>query len=303
MASAPKLDDLGAFVALLRSQALPADQLAGFALELGSATELLQLLRSGALPGPKGELSLGLFDDQLLATSQADVERWRVEGYDVRTVFDASYPTNLLDVSNKPPFVFLKGSWDDRRDSRTVAVVGTRLATDAGVRRAKKLATALARSGITVVSGLARGIDTAAHESALAAGGRTSAVLGTGIDFVYPAENRPLAERILAGSGALISQFLPQQPPTKWTFPKRNVVMSGLSWVTVVIEASYTSGARVQATEALRHGRTVYLLQSLVDSHKWAREYVTEGKFGVQAKVLTDVEQLIEALSLDFVSV
>lgn len=298
----PRLDDLGAFVALIRAQALAADQLASFALELGSATELLRLLRSGDLPGPRGELSLGLFDDELLVASQADADKWREDGYDVRTVFDPSYPINLLEVSNKPPFVFLSGHWDDQRDSRAVAVVGTRLATHDGLRRARKLATALAHGGITVVSGLARGIDSAAHEAALAAGGRTSAVLGTGIDLRYPAENKALADRISSDAGALISQFLPMQPPTKWTFPKRNVVMSGLSWVTVVIEASYTSGARVQATEALRHGRTVFLLQSLVDSHKWAREYVTDGKFGVKARVLADVEQLIEALSLDSVA-
>jgi DNA processing protein len=136
------------------------------------------------------------------------------------------------------------------------------------------------------------------HSAALRAGGRTTAVLGTGINRMYPVANAELARTIADGAGALISQFLPDQPPTKWTFPKRNVVMSGLSYATVVVEASWTSGARVQATEALRHGRTVYLLRSLVESHEWARKYVEEGCHCVRAIALSSLDELIENLSV-----
>lgn len=299
MPSTPKLTDLGAFVALLRAQAIPADRLAGMALEVGSAVALLEMVRSGELESMRGELPLGLFDDRALRASSTDAQAWVDAGYDVRTVFDPTYPANLRDVVNKPPFVFIRGEWNDSRDSRAVSIVGTRQASPEGLKRTQRLATAAAKAGVTVVSGLARGIDTAAHTAAIAAGGRTTAVLGTGIDLMYPPENAALAERIASGSGALLSQFFPAQPPAKWTFPKRNVVMSGLTWATVVIEASWTSGARVQATAALRHGRTVFLLKSLVDSHEWARGYVTEGKFGVRARELATIDDLIDALSLE----
>lgn len=292
-------DDLSAFVALLRSQAIAADRLAGFAEEAGSAIELLRLVRDGRVTSSSGELALDTVPDAVIEASQRDVDAWRASGLDVRTVFDPTYPANLHEVANRPPFVFVRGGWDEAKDSRAVAVVGTREASDEGIRRARRLAKSLAGAGITVVSGLARGIDEAAHTAAIEAGGRTTAVLGHGLSrVVYPAEHAPLAAAIERHHGALISQFLPEQPPARWTFPKRNVVMSGLSWATVVVEAGYTSGARIQATEALRHGRTVFLLRSLVESHRWAAEYVSEGKHGARAIVLDDPSELLDALDV-----
>lgn len=122
-----------------------------------------------------------------------------------------------------------------------------------------------------MISGLAVGIDTAAHTAALAADGRTVAVIGTGIDRVYPAQNAALQEEI-AAKGLVISQFLPGSPPTKTSFPMRNAVMSGYALATVVIEAAYRSGARMQARLALQHGRHVFLMRTLLD-HDWARDY------------------------------
>jgi len=299
IASRERLEELAAFVALLRAQPIPADQLATVAEEMGSAVELVRQLRAGEWPewlGPQRQLEI--FDEDVIERSRRDARAWLEAGYDVRTVFDESYPANLREIFNRPPFVFVQGEWNEEQDSVAVAIVGTRQASDEGLKRAARLATGLARNRITVISGLAAGIDAAAHAAALRAGGRTSAVLGTGINKVYPAAHADLAKAIVSSAGALVSQFLPDQPPTKWTFPKRNVVMSGLSFATVVIEASWTSGARVQATEALRHGRTVYLLQSLVDSHAWAQKYVSEGYHGVRAIALTSVEQLIANLSL-----
>jgi len=132
------------------------------------------------------------------------------------------------------------------------------------------MARVLAEAGFTVVSGLARGIDSAAHLGALEAGGRTVAVLGTGIERMYPAENAALAERI-AGSGGLVSQFWPTAGPTRTTFPMRNAVSAGLALATVVVEASATSGARHQARLALGQGRLVVLPDELVGAEAWAR--------------------------------
>jgi DNA processing protein len=172
--------------------------------------------------------------------------------------------------------LFIAGKWDDSIDMRAVAIVGTRTASEDGCKRAYRLARELGAAGITVISGLAKGIDTCAHMGALKSGGRTVAVMGTGILERYPKENAALADSILRSGGALLSQFFPEQPPTRWTFPVRNVTMSGLSVATVVVEAGASSGARMQAQAALTHGRPVFLPTSLVEAHAWARKLVEE---------------------------
>ena len=151
----------------------------------------------------------------------------------------------------------------------------------------------LAEAGVTVLSGLALGIDAAAHEQALESGGRTIAVLGTGILHSYPKENTELAERI-ADSGALVSQFWPSQPPTRYTFPRRNVVTSGLSQGTVVIEASKTSGAKMQARLALEHGKHVFLVRRLVTSQPWAQKYVST-RGAIEVSSVDDVLQRLRS--------
>jgi DNA processing protein len=202
----------------------------------------------------------------------AEVEAAAAVGARLVTVMDDGYPANLHRIPNLPPFLFCRGEIRGV-DTRSVAVVGTRQASKAGVDNAGRMARLLAQRGVTVVSGLARGIDTAAHREALAAGGRTIAVLGTGISRCYPAENRDLAEEITK-NGALVSQFWPTRPPGRDTFPRRNVVTSGISQGTVVIEASSTSGAKMQARLAIEHGKMVFLVRSLVTSQQWARDYV-----------------------------
>jgi DNA protecting protein DprA len=176
-------------------------------------------------------------------------------------------------------------------DAYSVAVVGTRHASPDGLVRAEKLAGRLVAEGVTVLSGLARGIDTAAHEGCLAAGGRTIAVLGSGIRRVYPPENAALARRITA-SGALVSQFWPDAPPASHTFPRRNVVMSGMGQGTIVVEASETSGAKMQARLAIEHGKQVFLLASLVADRPWARWYLARP--GVVE--VSEVRDIIRAL-------
>lgn len=207
------------------------------------------------------------------------------------TVLDDTYPVNLRLVPDLPPFLFYRGELS-ASDARSVAVVGTRDASSLGLDRARRMSRLLSEQQVTVTSGLARGIDTAAHRAALDVGGRTLAVLGTGITRTYPAENRDLAEEIVT-SGALVSQFWPSTPPATWTFPRRNVVTSGISQGTVVIEASATSGAKMQARLALQHGKKVWLLESLVTDQQWARTYVSDRG----AVEVTDVDGVIDALA------
>ena len=205
-----------------------------------------------------------------LEEAARDLERWTQAGIRMVCVLDAEYPSNLRMIHQHPPVLFTRGTADES-DATSVAVVGTRQPTPRGIHQARALATGLAASGIPVISGLAAGIDTAAHTAALGAGGRTVAVIGTGIDRAYPAQNANLQEDI-AAKGLVISQFLPGSPPTKASFPMRNAVMSGYALATVVVEAAHRSGARIQARLALQHGRHVFLMRSLLE-HDWARDY------------------------------
>lgn len=221
----------------------------------------------------------------------AELEAATAAGARLVTVMDEGYPANLRLIPNLPPFLFYRGEVREE-DTRSVAVVGTRQPSDAGIDRAALMSRLLAERGVTVISGLARGIDTAAHRAALAAGARTIAVLGTGITRCYPAENRDLAEEITT-SGALVSQFWPTRPPGRDTFPRRNVVTSGISQGTVVIEASSTSGAKMQARLAIEHGKKVFLVRSLVTSQPWAANYVQRRG----AIEVADVDEVITRLA------
>lgn len=224
------------------------------------------------------------------------------QGVRVLTILDEDYPRNLREVYNRPPFVFVRGELSPE-DEQAVAVVGTRRASPEGIREAGSLASQLAERGVTVLSGLALGIDAAAHSAALAAGGRTVAVMGTGIKRIYPAQNRELVDEIVR-AGALVSQFWPDAPPTKYSFPMRNVVMSGMAIGTVVVEASNTSGARMQARLALEHGKRLFLVESLVLRESWARRYAEyPGTTVVESvddvvDVLTATSRQVEQLTL-----
>lgn len=233
------------------------------------------------------------------AVSREDLDRYDVlireitgEGVQLVTVLDEDYPANLRMVFNRPPFLFVRGQLVEA-DNRAVAIVGTRVASPEGLEQAAHLATDLARHGVTVLSGLAHGIDAAAHTAALDAAGRTVAVMGTGIlKPIYPKANRPLAARILEEGGALVSQFWPDHPPTPASFPMRNVVTSGMAIGTVVIEASSTSGAKNQARRALEHGKRLFLVESLVMQEKWARDYAEKPG----TTVIQSVDDILDVL-------
>ncbi|MFA7467031.1 MAG: DNA-processing protein DprA [Desulfotomaculaceae bacterium] len=168
---------------------------------------------------------------------------------------DEDYPEQLKNIFDPPPVLYLRGNRNSLRDM-SVALVGSRQASPYGLSVAESLARDLAAAGVGVVSGMARGIDTAAHQGAIKSGGRTVAVLGCGVDVVYPRENVKLVEEI-ASTGAVISEFPPGSRPEPWHFPVRNRVISGLSRLVVVVEATEKSGALITANVALEQGRDV----------------------------------------------
>jgi len=227
-----------------------------------------------------------------VSQAQTLIDRVTSQGVRLITVLDEDYPENLKLIFNRPPFIWVRGELEPR-NLRAIAVVGTRQATEEGRAAAARLARGLAQARVIVLSGLARGIDTAAQAATIEAGGRTVAVMGTGILApVYPAENGELAERIVGTGGAIVSQFWPQAPPRKANFPRRNVVMSGMSAGTVVVEAAATSGAKMQARLALEHGKRLFLPQPLVASQDWARRYATRP--GVT--VVGDLDDILDEL-------
>jgi DNA processing protein len=179
------------------------------------------------------------------------------------TFRDRTYPERLLSTYDYPPFVYLRGTIEPA-DELAVAVVGSRRASLYGRRVTRYLVASMVRRGVTVVSGLARGIDTEAHRTALECGGRTLAVLGSGIDVIYPRENRALTNRI-AGRGAILSEFPLGTTPQPGFFPRRNRIISGLSLGVVIVEARERSGALVTARYAADQGREVFAVPGPID--------------------------------------
>lgn len=185
-------------------------------------------------------------------------------GCKVITQVDHDYPELLRQIYDPPIVLYVKGSLTPQ-DKNSIAIVGTRQATHYGIETARKLAYQLAYLGVTVLSGGARGIDTAAHQGALAAKGRTIVVLGTGINIVVPAENKDLFDRI-AANGAIITQFPFNRNPDKQSFAIRNRIVAGMSLGTVVVEASLHSGALITANFATEYGRQVFAVPGRIDS-------------------------------------
>jgi DNA processing protein len=183
-------------------------------------------------------------------------ERIIAQGIQVFTWQDEAYPARLAEIPQPPPVIYARGSLLSE-DAWAVAVVGTRRVTSYGRQAAEEIATSLAHSGITVVSGLARGVDAVAHQAALQAGGRSLAVLGCGVDRIYPPENRRLAEQLIE-HGALISDYAPGTAPDSANFPPRNRIISGLAKAVIVVEAGKTSGALITAAFAAEQGREVF---------------------------------------------
>jgi DNA processing protein len=196
--------------------------------------------------------------------SHKELEAARRAGVRVLTALDADFPALLNKIYDPPLALYVKGDLAGGR--APVGIVGTRKPTDYGVRSAVRLARELAESGLTVVSGLARGVDTLAHEAAVKSGGRTWAVLGSGLNVIYPGENKKLSDRILESGGALVSEFPIDTGPMPANFPRRNRIISGLSYAVVVVEGDFKSGSLITARAALEQGREVLALPGPVDS-------------------------------------
>jgi DNA processing protein len=195
------------------------------------------------------------------------IEKHLIKNPHFWTPADRDYPRLLLEIPNPPPVLYYRGTVDTKENqgiTPTVAIVGTRAPSEYGRRWTRRFSAALAKSGFTVVSGLAAGIDTEAHTSCLDTGGRTLAIFGTGVDVVYPRQNERLCDRVLQ-QGLAISEYPAGTQPNKTNFPRRNRIIAGLSRATIVIEAPRKSGALITAYEANDFGRDVYVLTGRLD--------------------------------------
>ena len=234
------------------------------------------------------------------ATGRADriLARIRALGLDVVTVEEPEYPHRLAAVELPPHVLFVRGEIGALDPARVVAVVGTRRPTFTGRRIAARIAGSIAKAGATVVSGLAAGIDGAAHEATLQAGGTTVAVIGGGHARLYPKGHERLAEQIVSRGGAVISELPPDDEPTVGTFPRRNRVISGLSDATVVVEAPARSGALITASWALEQGRECFLVPgSIVDpASAGCLSFLREN--GGAARIVSGLPELLDDLGL-----
>ena len=239
----------------------------------------------------------------LLSTRQTidlDAEFERVVACGARLLRwdDVEYPSLLRSIPDAPPVLYVKGELSPADRQWAVAIVGTRRATTYGRQAAERLASDLARSGVTIVSGLARGIDAAAHAAALQAGGRSIGVMACGIDLVYPAEHRRLAAQIVE-RGALLTETPVGAPPEAGNFPARNRIISGLSLAVLVVEAGEQSGALITADRALEQGRDVFAVPGSIFSRASAgtNRLISEG-----ATLVRSTEDVLEALNLKLVA-
>ncbi|MDQ2693352.1 MAG: DNA-processing protein DprA [Chloroflexota bacterium] len=242
-------------------------------------------------------LSLKLIERIVLARQNVDLETlWakiEAQGIKILTWEDEAYPQRLKEIEQPPPVLYLRGDYLPD-DLFAVAVVGTRRVTAYGRQITEELSAFLAANGITVISGLARGVDAIAHQTSLRAGGRTIGVLGSGVDKIYPPEHRSLAEKMIE-QGAILSDYAPGTPPEASNFPPRNRIVSGLSLAVVVVEAGETSGALITAEFAAEQGREVFAVPGsiLAPQSKGTNKLIQNG-----ALPLLSVNDLMQALDL-----
>jgi len=239
--------------------------------------------------GPKGARAILRRAD--LRAAERELDALREHGGRALVLGEPTYPQLLIQTTDAPLVLFCRGGLAPE-DARAVAIVGTRSATPYGVRMARNLAAGLAERGVTVVSGMARGVDTEAHRAALEAGGRTIAILGSGLDIVYPAENKSLA-RAIADRGAVLTEFSLGTRPLGSNFPRRNRVISGIAHGVVVVEAAARSGSLITARAALDQGREVFAVPGPVTS---AQSRGPNGLIRDGAKLVEGVRDILEEL-------
>ena len=263
----------------------------------GSAEQILLARHDqlAAIDGITRPLAENITRWQDRADPTAELKKAADLGAHVITAQDDEYPSALREIHDPPIVLYVRGGITER-DRHAVAVVGSRKATHYATECAKKLSFQIAYAGLTIVSGLARGIDTAAHQGALAAKGRTIAVIGSGLGCLYPPENAELAERI-AASGAVVSEFPIDTAPDRQTFPIRNRIVTGCSFGVLVVEAGANSGALISANMAAEQGRTLYAVPGRIDQPAGlgSNRLIQQG-----AKLVITVADILDDLPLVF---
>jgi DNA processing protein len=333
-ASPPSIDEREALAVLVSAEGVGPTTLSRLLDAFGSAREVLNVARrpdgTGALvAASRGTHNDGTSSAALLTSTSVQLvvaaahaadtilEGVRAARLSVVTLDDADYPARLRAIDLPPHVLFVRGDPDSLHHGRSVAVVGTRRPTEVGRRVASRIASALARTGATVVSGLAVGIDGAAHAVVVAereaAGtapsdaardgpmpsvGVTVAVLGGGHDRLFPRGHRRLADRIVDSGGALVSEFAPETRPSRGTFPRRNRIISGLAEATIVVEARVRSGALITAAWALQQGRGCYLVPGRIDDPTSSGCLAFLREASPEARVVESVDTLLEDLGL-----
>jgi DNA processing protein len=291
------MTDLEVFVALNMLPRVGPVRVKKLLETFGSPQEILRARRKDLLGvqgiGPEVAESITSRDEHCCPAEE--IERARKFGATIVTQGDSSYPPLLREIHDPPILLYV---WGALEKCHAIGVVGTRKPSHYAVECAKKLAYQLAYAGLAVASGLARGIDTAAHQAALAAKGRTIAVLGSGLDLLYPPENRELAERI-AASGAVVTEFPMKTAADRQTFPIRNRIISGLSAGLLVIEAGTKSGALISAAQAAEQGRSLYAVPGRIDQPGAAgsNRLIQQG-----AKLVTGAQDILDDFGLLFPS-
>lgn len=258
-------------------------------LDAGSACQVWEELDSGRLladPARNGSLS----------DARSDLEMWAANGWRFLGILDDDYPTRVREIHQAPPFLFAAGSL--RADDPAIAVVGSRKVSARGRDLSGSIAAALVDRGISVLSGLAEGIDGAAHRAALNSGGRTVAVIGTGLARSYPAAHKMLQREVIE-AGLVLSQFWPEGPPQPHNFLMRNAVMSGYGRATLVVEAGEQSGARAQARMAVEHGRPVILTDQVAQGNEWAKRLIGRPSVYVASSVDELMGYVEQALNVE----
>jgi DNA processing protein len=247
-----------------------------------------------SVEGFGAELAKLIVENCLNLDASKEIERARKNGFKIITLNDSIYPKNLRHIFDPPVVLYVYGELK-LEDILSISIVGTRKATPYGKAMSENLAYNLAKKGFTIVSGMARGIDSAAHWGAIEAGGRTIAVLGSGIDYIYPPENISLYKEI-AKNGAVITEFPLSTRPKRPNFPRRNRIISGLSLGCVVVEAEEKSGALITADLALEQGKEVFAVPGKINSRlsKGVHALLKEG-----AKLVESADDVIEEISLD----
>ncbi len=288
-------DELRALVALSLVPGVGPGRIRALLAHFGAASAVMTAPRRALARvdrvGPQTAAAIADFDGE--AEVDRQFERAARVGAELVPLWDDRYPDLLRRIYDPPAVLWLRGDLLPE-DDRAIAIVGTRRATDYGRRVAHHFAFELAKRGFTIVSGLAYGIDAAAHRGALEAGGRTIAVLGSGVDRIYPAKNAPLAERMVAGQGAVLSEFGLGAAPDAVNFPRRNRIVAGMAHGTLVAEARPTGGALITAWMALEQNREVFAAPAALFSPtgEGANQLIRKG----YATLVTNVDELLAEL-------